>query len=230
MRACACVQAWTTGRGQSLAQKVHDSLAEGLILIRPLPTPADGEDPEATHAPATHDSDRPLPEPLQGRVGLCCHSGQQQPGYASKEPRHTLTLAHSPQHGGYGGYDPSSSGAGGSVDFPPGFAQAASLDGGNGGLGAVIPEKHSHALRMDMLMAPRNQGGQQQLQQPCSCTRHFGLVVQSASGGSESGCYVLKATRSLSASGCSCTHYSLTEVVAGQDVHTQLQNTWLDSC
>lgn len=56
----------------------------------------------------------------------------------------------------------------------------------------------------------------------------WGLVVQSRLGvtGAE-GCYLLKAVRNMSATGCHCTHFSLTRVTQGGHLESQFVRSWL---
>jgi hypothetical protein len=56
---------------------------------------------------------------------------------------------------------------------------------------------------------------------------YWGVVVQSRHHMGVEGCYLLKAVRSDAATGCSCTHFSLTRVCQGDNLEKQFVNSWL---
>lgn len=62
-------------------------------------------------------------------------------------------------------------------------------------------------------------------------TQYYGLVVQGSHLSDADGCWLLKTTRIDTGAGvtdlCSCTHFSLTRVCAGQPLYMQLRDAWL---
>lgn len=57
---------------------------------------------------------------------------------------------------------------------------------------------------------------------------YWGVVVQSRSHTGVEGCYLLKTVRNTSpGTGCSCTHFSLTRISAGEHLEQQFVSSWL---
>jgi hypothetical protein len=65
---------------------------------------------------------------------------------------------------------------------------------------------------------------------PCSqqAAAYWGVVVQSKRHTGAEGCYLLKTVRNVTAAtGCTCTHFSLTRVAAGEHLEAQFVQSWL---
>lgn len=56
---------------------------------------------------------------------------------------------------------------------------------------------------------------------------YWGVVVQSRRHTGVEGCYLLKTVKNTSATGCSCTHFSLTRIAAGEHLEAQFVQSWL---
>ena len=64
-----------------------------------------------------------------------------------------------------------------------------------------------------------------------SCTHagcFWGVVVQSRRHTGVEGCYLLKTVKNVSpGTGCTCTHFSLTRISAGEHLEQQFVQSWL---
>lgn len=55
----------------------------------------------------------------------------------------------------------------------------------------------------------------------------WGLVVKSALFPEMQGCYLMRTSKSVNGSGCSCTHYAVTRICSGVPLVDQYDASWL---
>lgn len=82
------------------------------------------------------------------------------------------------------------------------------------------------AVRAAALRPPGAPGPSAGACQQSAC--YYGVVVQSRRHTGVEGCYLLKTVKSVSrGTGCSCTHFSLTRISAGEHLEKQFVQSWL---
>ena len=164
---------------------------------------------------------------LQGQVGECCE-GQPEHEHGGHSHSHSHSHSHAPpqqqqqqqqQLGRQAAARPLPLPS--IVPFSPSAAATPAA--------AASPSPSSRTAVRAAALGPPAAGdcGGDSSSSPC----YWGVVVQSRLGatGTE-GCYLLKTVRSCSGgadAGCSCTHYSLTRIAAGEHLEQQFVRSWL---
>ncbi|KXZ42143.1 hypothetical protein GPECTOR_196g335 [Gonium pectorale] len=191
----------------SFAAHVRSSGANGLVLVRPIPSP----DLHCAYAASAATASQAAACGGGGGLGAtgqpsCSAASAYGTGPAASPFAATVSAAHGGRLEGQVG--DCCDGAGASSHEPPRH-QASSGQQSSPGLGAPASPASSS----------------------CPHTDYYGLVVQSNCPSDADGCWVLKVTRSepggAAAHMCSCMHFTLTRVCQGQPLAAQLRDAWL---
>jgi hypothetical protein len=160
---------------------------------------------------------------LQGQVGDCCDG-------SSHAHSHSHGVEH-PAARSQQGAEPAAAGAqrqaGAARPLPlPSIVPFSAPGSSSSGSGGSLVRRRD-AVRAAALRPAGVPGGDSTAcQQQGGC--FYGVVVQSRQHTGVEGCYLLKTVRNVSpGTGCTCTHFSLTRISAGEHLEKQFVQSWL---
>ncbi|KAG2433444.1 hypothetical protein HXX76_008501 [Chlamydomonas incerta] len=202
-----------------IAATVSQTGANGLVLVRPIPSP-DQHCVFATAAAAASSAAAPAPAaPAAAASASPCSSSSCCSPSAACSPNGQL--------------------------LPPPPCPTSSMEGevgdccgGSRSGGGDNAHSHSHSHEHATSSGTCPPGGAPAAAPTtagaycCPHTHYYGVVVQGAAPSDTDGCWVLKTSRSDAGSagphgGCTCTHFSLTRVCGGTPLYSQLRDAWL---